>query len=100
MINDGLITQSVAKTVFDEMARTGESPEGIVETKGLAQLNDTLRIETIVKHILSKFPKEVHDYTAGKSKLLGFFIGCVMRETKGKANPGVVNELIQKALSQ
>ncbi|MEW5910788.1 MAG: Asp-tRNA(Asn)/Glu-tRNA(Gln) amidotransferase subunit GatB, partial [Thermodesulfobacteriota bacterium] len=100
MINNGLISQSAAKIVFDEMARTGEPPDVIVEAKGLTQLNDTIRIEAVVKKVLSAHPKEVQDYKAGKSKLLGFFVGCVMKETQGKANPGVVNGLVRKALSE
>ncbi|MFH1673628.1 MAG: Asp-tRNA(Asn)/Glu-tRNA(Gln) amidotransferase subunit GatB [Pseudomonadota bacterium] len=98
LIDSGTISGKIAKTVFEEMVKTGKSPKEIVEKKGLVQVTDTGAIEEIVKNILSQFPDEVEAYKGGKKKLLGFFVGQVMKETKGKANPQIVNEILRKLL--
>ena len=92
------ISLKIAKSLFDEVAETGESPETIVKSKNLMQVNDTSEIEKIVKKVLSENPKEVEAYKNGKTKLMGFFVGQIMKETKGKANPKIVNDLIQKEM--
>ena len=86
------------KTVFDEIARTGKPPDRIVEEKGLVQITDSSAIENTVQEILDRSPDEVAAYQSGKKKLLGFFIGQVMKATKGKANPKLVNEILRKML--
>ena len=89
-----------AKTVFDEMTGSGRSPKQIVEEKGLVQVTDRTAIESVVKTVLYRHPDEVMDYQNGKTKLLGFFVGQVMKETRGKANPKLVNEVLREKLGQ
>lgn len=98
LIEEGVISGKIAKTVFEDMARTGQPPKQIVEDKGLVQITDTDAIDDVVAEIISNNPKEVAAYKNGKTKLLGFFVGQVMRETKGKANPKLVNEILKKKL--
>jgi aspartyl-tRNA(Asn)/glutamyl-tRNA(Gln) amidotransferase subunit B len=100
LIDDGVISGKIAKTVFEDMAHTGDSPKKIVEAKGLVQLTDTSAIEAVVSEVLSRSPKEIKDYKNGKTKVLGFFVGQVMKETKGKANPKIVNEMLREKLSE
>ncbi|MBI5590970.1 MAG: Asp-tRNA(Asn)/Glu-tRNA(Gln) amidotransferase subunit GatB [Deltaproteobacteria bacterium] len=95
LIDRNIISGKIAKTVFDEMARTGKPPETIVREKGLVQVTDSSEIERIVQKVLDQNPKEVSDYQNGKEKVFGFFIGQVMRESKGKANPQQVNEILK-----
>jgi aspartyl-tRNA(Asn)/glutamyl-tRNA(Gln) amidotransferase subunit B len=100
LIDDGTISGKIAKTVFDEMAKSGKAPRKIVEEKGLVQISDTRAIEDIIEKILSGNPTEVEAYRNGKTKLLGFFVGQVMKETRGKANPKVVNEILKRYLEK
>ena len=95
----GVISNKIAKTVFEEMAATGEPAKVIVDKKGLVQVSDVSALEKIVDLIMGKNPKEVEAYKNGKTKLMGFFVGQVMRETKGKADPKIVNQLLNKKLS-
>ena len=98
LIDSGLISGKIAKTVFDEMVSSGKPPETIVREKGLVQVTDTDAIVDVVKQVLTEHPKEVSDYKAGKSKLFGFFVGQVMKATRGKANPKMVNEILKKMI--
>ena len=98
LIDKGVISGKIAKTVFEEMAKTGRSPEEIVKEKQLVQVTDISAIEEVVSKILSNNPKEVEAYKNGKTKLMGFFVGQVMKETKGKANPKIVNEVLRDML--
>jgi aspartyl-tRNA(Asn)/glutamyl-tRNA(Gln) amidotransferase subunit B len=98
LIDRGLISGKMGKMVFDEMAKTGKPPETIIEEKGLVQVSDIAAIEIIVAEILSDSPQQVEQYKSGKTKVFGFFVGQVMKKTKGKANPQVVNDLLKKAL--
>jgi aspartyl-tRNA(Asn)/glutamyl-tRNA(Gln) amidotransferase subunit B len=98
LIEEGTISGKIAKTVFDEMYKTGKEPKVIVQEKGLVQVSDTGAIEAMVDEVLSKNPNQVAEYRGGKETLLGFFVGQVMRASKGKANPAVVNELLLKKL--
>ena len=98
LIDEGVISGKMAKTVFDEMARTGDSPSHIVTQKGLVQITDTQAIDAVVDQVVSGNPKEVAAYQNGKTKLMGFFVGQVMRATKGKANPKLVNEILKRKL--
>jgi aspartyl-tRNA(Asn)/glutamyl-tRNA(Gln) amidotransferase subunit B len=98
LIEKGVISGKIAKTVFDDMAQTGQPAKQIVEKKGLVQITDTDAIDHVVADIISNNPKEVEAYKKGRTKLLGFFVGQVMKKTRGKANPKLVNELLKKKL--
>ena len=98
LVEEGVISGKIAKIVFDEMARTGKPAKQIVEEKGLVQITDTDALEVVVSNIISEHPKEVEAYKNGKTKLLGFFVGQVMKATKGKANPKLVNEILRRKL--
>jgi len=98
LIDQGTISGKIAKTVFEEMYKTGKDAEAIVKEKGLVQVNDESEIGKVVDDILQKNLKEVERFRAGEEKLLGFFAGQVMKATKGKANPKMVNELLKKKL--
>ncbi|MBT5187418.1 MAG: Asp-tRNA(Asn)/Glu-tRNA(Gln) amidotransferase GatCAB subunit B, partial [Kordiimonadaceae bacterium] len=84
--------------VFELMLETGSSPETIVEEKGLKQVSDTGAIETMIDEILAANADKVEQYRGGKDKLYGFFVGQVMKQTGGKANPQVVNQLLRPKL--
>jgi aspartyl-tRNA(Asn)/glutamyl-tRNA(Gln) amidotransferase subunit B len=98
LIDDDVISGKIAKTVFDEMFSTGASPKSIVEARGLMQLSDPGAIEAIVDRVIANNPKQVDSYRGGKVQLFGFFVGQVMKESDGKANPKMVNELLEKKL--
>ncbi|QWV93702.1 Asp-tRNA(Asn)/Glu-tRNA(Gln) amidotransferase subunit GatB [Geomonas oryzisoli] len=98
LMEKGTISGKIAKTVFDEMYKTGKAPEKIVEEKGLVQVSDTGAIEAMVDEVLNNNPAQVEQYRGGKETVFGFFVGQVMRASKGKANPAVVNELLLKKL--
>ncbi len=98
LMDNGTISGKIAKTVFEEMYRTRENADEIVKEKGLIQISDRGEIEKAIDDILAKSQKEVERYNAGDEKLLGFFVGQVMKATKGKANPQVVNDILKKKL--
>jgi aspartyl-tRNA(Asn)/glutamyl-tRNA(Gln) amidotransferase subunit B len=98
LMETGVISGKIAKTVFDEMVISGKSPKVIVEEKGLIQVTDASAIEAVVDRVIAASPGEVEKFKAGNTKLMGFFVGQVMKETKGKANPGVVNQLLKEKL--
>ena len=98
MIDDKIISSKIAKQVFEEMAKNGENPTQIVEDKGLIQISDPSIISPIIDEIIAKNPDNVEKFKAGNTKLLGFFVGQVLKNTGGKANPKVVNELLAKKL--
>jgi len=99
LIEKGTISGKIAKTVFDEMYKTGKEPGKIVEEKGLVQVSDTGAIEAIIDEVLAREPGQVAEFRSGKEKLFGFFVGQVMKASKGKANPALVNELLLKKLN-
>jgi len=99
LIDKGVISGKIAKTVFDEMVNTGTPPERIVEEKGLLQVTDESTIEKIVLKVLETYSGQVEEYKNGKTKVLGFFVGQIMKETKGKANPKIVNDILKEKLS-
>jgi aspartyl-tRNA(Asn)/glutamyl-tRNA(Gln) amidotransferase subunit B len=99
LIEAGVISGKIAKTVFDEMAQTGKPARKIVEEKGLIQITDTDAIDDAISKVIADNPAEVEAYKNGKTKLMGFFVGQVMRETRGKANPKLVNEILKKKLN-
>lgn len=99
LLDSGVISGKIAKTVFEEMYITGRSAKAIVEEKGLVQVRDESAIETAVMEVLAENPSEVEAYRKGKDKLIGFFVGQIMRKTKGKANPQIVNDILKKKLA-
>ncbi|MGF7185553.1 aspartyl-tRNA(Asn)/glutamyl-tRNA(Gln) amidotransferase subunit B [Desulfitispora alkaliphila] len=98
LIDENTISGKIAKKVFAEMFETGKGPKTIVEEKGLVQITDEGAIAAIVDKVIEANPKSVEDYRSGKEKAIGFLVGQVMKETKGKANPGMVNKLIKDRL--
>jgi aspartyl-tRNA(Asn)/glutamyl-tRNA(Gln) amidotransferase subunit B len=100
LIDEGVISGKIAKTVFDEMFLTGTSPRTIVEAKKLKQISDRDMIAGIVDETIKSNPRQAEEYRQGKTKMLGFFVGQVMKKTDGKANPGLVNELLQEKLGK
>jgi aspartyl-tRNA(Asn)/glutamyl-tRNA(Gln) amidotransferase subunit B len=99
LIQDDVISGKIAKTVFDEMAASGQPADRIVAQKGLAQVSDTGALEAEIDKIVAASPDEVARYKAGNKKLMGFFVGQVMKATQGKANPKLVNQILAKKLN-
>ena len=93
-VDDGTISSKIAKQVFETMVKTGNNPSQIVEDKGLVQISDPSVILPIIDEIIAKNPDNVAKFKAGNNKLLGFFVGQVLKSTGGKANPQVVNQLV------
>jgi len=100
MIDGGTISGKMAKEVLSEAIETKQSPEEIVKRKGLSQISDAGKIEEVVRAVLSKEEKSVKDYRNGKANAFTFLVGQVMRQTKGKANPAVVNEILKRMLGE
>jgi aspartyl-tRNA(Asn)/glutamyl-tRNA(Gln) amidotransferase subunit B len=98
LVDAGTIGGPGAKQVVEEVFKTGAAPAAVVQAKGLAQLSDESAIEAAVDRVLAASAAEVERYRGGNAKLMGFFVGQVMKETKGKANPAVVNALLKKKL--
>ena len=98
LISDGTISGRIAKDVFAEMVETGGDPAAIVEEKGLKQVSDSGAIETMIDDVLAANQDKVEEYRGGKDKLFGFFVGQVMKASKGQANPGMVNQLLKAKL--
>ncbi len=99
LVDKETISGKIAKTVFEEMYRTGRDAATIVKEKGLVQISDASEIEKLVDEVISNHPNEAERYRGGDEKLLGFFVGQVMKASKGKANPKMLNELLRKKLS-
>lgn len=99
LLEKGTISGKIAKTVFREMLETGKRPQQIVEEKGLVQISDEGALREIVVAVIENNPQSVADYKAGKEKAIGYLVGQVMKETKGKANPGLVNQLLREHLN-
>lgn len=98
MINKGTISGTIAKKVFTEMFDTGKNPEKIVKEKGLTQNSNPDEIRDIVRKVMSENPQSVSDYRSGKTRAFGFLIGQVMKASRGKANPGLVNQVLKEEL--
>ncbi len=94
----GVISGKIAKTVFEAMFNTGQDPQQIVEEKGLTQISNEGELVAMVEEIIGKNPKVVEDYRSGKGKAIGFLVGQVMKASKGKANPDLVNKLLKEKL--
>ena len=99
LINDGTISGKIAKEVFNLVLIDNSNPELIVKEKNLIQISDAGEIELIIKKIIDTNPDQVQEYRSGKEKVFGFFVGQVMKQSKGKANPKLVNEILKKKLS-
>lgn len=98
LVQDGTISNTIAKQVFEIMLENGGDPAAIVEERGLKQTSDTGAIEAVIADVLAKNPGQLEQYRGGKEALFGFFVGQTMKAMAGKANPQVVNELLKKAL--
>ncbi|HQR36230.1 MAG TPA: Asp-tRNA(Asn)/Glu-tRNA(Gln) amidotransferase subunit GatB [Blastocatellia bacterium] len=98
LIDDKTISGKIAKDVFADMFATGKAPADIVKEKGLVQITDTSAIEKVVDEVIAANPKETESYRAGKTALMGFFVGQVMKASGGKANPKAVNEILKAKL--
>ncbi|MDD2292160.1 MAG: glutamine--tRNA ligase/YqeY domain fusion protein [Aliarcobacter sp.] len=99
MIDEEIISNKIAKQVFEEMVKSGVNPSKIVEDKGLVQITDVNIISPIIDEVIAKNPDNVAKYKAGNDKLFGFFVGQVLKATDGKANPKVVNDLVIEKLN-
>ena len=100
LIADGTISGRIAKDVFEVMVDEGRDPVAIVDEKGLKQITDTGPIEEAIEKVMADNPDKVEEFRGGKDKLIGWFVGQVMKQTGGKANPGMVNELLKSKLSK
>jgi aspartyl-tRNA(Asn)/glutamyl-tRNA(Gln) amidotransferase subunit B len=100
LMDDGTISGKIAKTVFEEMFAAGKDPETIVKEKGLVQITDEDALRAVVQEVVAGNPKVADDYRQGKDKALGFLVGQVMKATRGKANPALVNSLLKEALGK
>ena len=98
LVEKGAISATASKGVFVEMVATGRDPEAIVKEKGLTQISDAAALESLAREIINANPKEAADYRGGKTKVLGFFVGQLMKQTKGQANPQLANEIFQRLL--
>ncbi|HEX3043368.1 MAG TPA: Asp-tRNA(Asn)/Glu-tRNA(Gln) amidotransferase subunit GatB [Bacillota bacterium] len=100
MIDAGTINGKIAKIVFEEIFMTGKEPEQVVAEKGLVQISDTGELENMARKVLDNNPQSTADYIAGKEQAFKFLVGQMMKETKGRANPALVNELLKKELDK
>ncbi len=100
LLKDGTLSGKMAKEVFEAMCETGQAARTIVEEKGLGQISDTSALEAIVARIVEANPGPAEEFRQGRDKVLGFFVGQIMKETKGQANPQVVNDLLRKLLQK
>ena len=98
LVDEGTISGKLAKTVFNEMLETGKGPDAIVREKGLEQVSDTGALDVAVDEVLAACAAQVEEYRAGKEKVFGFLVGQVMKATRGKANPQMVNEILRGKL--
>jgi len=99
LIDSGTISGNIAKGVFEEMYQTKKPADSIVEEKGLKQITDSSAIEKIVDEVIQANPSQVEEFKGGKEKVIGFLVGQVMKQSKGKANPGMVNKLLKEKMS-
>ncbi len=100
LIDDGTISSKIAKEIFIDMCDTGETPQSVIEKKGLKQVSDTGELESIIKRVLEENAKSVADYKAGKEKSFGFLVGQTMKATAGQGNPKLVNDILKDLLSK
>jgi len=99
LVDKGAISRSQAKAALKEVLATGKDPEVIIQEQGMVQINDASALEAAAREILEANPREVANYKAGKTKVMGFFVGQLMKKTKGQANPQLANEIFQRLLT-
>jgi aspartyl-tRNA(Asn)/glutamyl-tRNA(Gln) amidotransferase subunit B len=99
LIEEGAISGKMAKDIIEDMYKTGKVPKQIIEEKGLVQITDEEALRKAIGEVIAANPGQLEQYRGGKEKLFGFFVGQVMKETKGKANPALVNEILKKMLA-
>ena len=97
-ISDNTISGKIAKEVFDAMWQGEGSADEIIDARGLKQITDSGAIEAVIDEVIAGSPDQVEQFRAGKEKVLGFFVGQVMKKTQGKANPGQVNAILRDKL--
>ncbi|MGV1100191.1 Asp-tRNA(Asn)/Glu-tRNA(Gln) amidotransferase subunit GatB [Thiovibrio sp. JS02] len=100
MVDAGTISGKIAKTVFEEMMATGKDPEAVVKEKNLVQMSDSGEILAIVREIVAANPEQAQQFKEGKTKVMGFFVGQLMKKTQGKANPQLANDLFTQELGK
>ena len=101
LVENGTISGKIGKEVFEECFRTGEAPAAIVERRGVQQISDTAVLWEIINRVVAANPKQAEAYTVGgKDGLFGFFVGQVMKETQGRANPAITSDLLHKRLGR
>jgi aspartyl-tRNA(Asn)/glutamyl-tRNA(Gln) amidotransferase subunit B len=100
LIENGKISGKIAKEIFPEMISTGKKASEIVQEKGLTQITDEDEIRKIAQKVISDNPNPLEQYRQGKTKVFGFFVGQVMKETRGKANPQLVNKILKELLNK
>lgn len=98
LVDEGIISIRIAKGVLEEVFRSGEDPDGVVQRQGLAQISDTSELDALVERVIAANPQVIEDIKSGNQKAVGFIVGQVMKETKGQANPKVVNQLLRDKL--
>ena len=98
LIEDGTISGKMAKEIFAESYKTGDAPLAIVERRGLEQISDEAALWEIIERVVAANPKQAAEYAKGKEGLLGFFVGQVMKQTQGRANPAMTTDLLKKRL--
>jgi len=98
LMDNGTISSKIAKTVYEEMFKTGKMADVIVKEKGLLQITDEGEIIKIVEQVMADNPGPVQDYRDGKQRAMGFLVGQVMKATRGKANPQLVNKILREKL--
>jgi len=98
LIGEGAISGKIAKTVFEKMLAGGQAPQEIIAAEGLAQISDASALEKVVAEVIAASPKQVEQYRGGKQEVLRYFVGQIMKATRGRANPALVNQLLRKHL--
>jgi aspartyl-tRNA(Asn)/glutamyl-tRNA(Gln) amidotransferase subunit B len=98
VVEKGMISLKVARDIFPELYASGKTPEQIVQEKGLSQISDERVLETIIEEVIAKNPSQAEQYHSGRTQVLGFLVGQVMKASGGKANPGKVNDLLRRKL--
>ncbi len=98
LVDEGVISGKIAKSVIEEMLKTGKDAKEIVKEQGITQISDQGELERVIAEVIKENPESVDDYRGGKEKALGFLVGQVMRKTGGRANPQLVNEMLKRSL--
>jgi aspartyl-tRNA(Asn)/glutamyl-tRNA(Gln) amidotransferase subunit B len=100
LVRDGVISGKIGKEIFHDIFESGASPKAFIREKGLVQITDAEALASAIEAVVARFPKEAAEYRSGKEKLIGFFVGQAMKETKGKANPKLLNDLLADRLKK